>query len=251
MRLTVIIHTYNEEQAIASCIASAKLLSKDIVLVDMNSTDKTRSIARRAGARVTTFPFSRYVEPARSYGIKKAAGADWVFILDADEHITKALAQEIPRTLATTPHSHFRIKRKNIFGRRAWLAHGGWWPDTQIRLIHTADFVSWPTRIHSTPEIRGSMGFMQSPMLHFFHNELSGMVQKTAIYEAIEATLLYEAKRPVATKTFMRKYVGELYRRLFQHMGFLDGSYGVIESIYQAYSKTITWLLLYEKRLRV
>lgn len=251
MRIAVIIHTYNEERAIASCIASAKMLTKDIVVVDMHSTDNTRSIAKRSGARVATFPFSHYVEPARTFGIKQAEDADWVFILDADEHITKALAQEIQSTLPSTSYSHFRIKRKNIFGQRAWLAHGGWWPDAQIRLIHTADFISWPTRIHSTPEIHGSCGSMQSPMLHFFHNDLSGMVKKTAVYEAIEANMLFEAKRPVTTSTFIRKYLGELYRRLLKRAGFLDGPYGFIESIYQAYSKTITWLMLYEKRLRV
>ncbi|PJE63813.1 hypothetical protein COU89_01210 [Candidatus Roizmanbacteria bacterium CG10_big_fil_rev_8_21_14_0_10_45_7] len=251
MRITVIIHTYNEEHAIASCIASARMLTKDIVVVDMHSSDKTRSIAKRAGARVVTFPFSRYVEPARSFGIEKTERADWVFILDADEHITKALAQEVQRTLPTTPHSYFRIKRKNIFGQRAWLAHGGWWPDAQIRLIRKTDFIDWPQRIHSTPKIKGSMGTLRNSLLHFFHTDLSGMVKKTVVYEAIEAALLYEARRSVSTTTFMRKYVGELYRRLFKTAGFLDGPYGVIESIYQAYSKTITWLMLYEKRLRV
>ena len=95
------------------------------------------------------------------------------------------------------------------------------------------------------------MGTLRNSLLHFFHTDLSGMVKKTVVYEAIEAALLYEARRSVSTTTFMRKYVGELYRRLFKTAGFLDGPYGVIESIYQAYSKTITWLMLYEKRLRV
>ena len=75
------------------------------------------------------------------------------------------------------------------------------------------------------------------------------MVDKTAVYESIEADLLHKANRPVTTATFFKKYFGELFRRLIRHTGFLDGPYGIIESIYQAYSKTVTWLLLYELSL--
>ena len=41
--------------------------------------------------------------------------------------------------------------------------------------------------------------------------------------------------------------LAEFYRRLIKGLGFMDGAYGVIESIYQAFSKTITYLFLYEK----
>jgi hypothetical protein len=73
------------------------------------------------------------------------------------------------------------------------------------------------------------------------------MAYKTTIYENIEANLLFSAKRKVNTSLFFRKYFGELYRRLIKNMGFKDGTYGIIESLYQAFSKTITYLFLYEK----
>jgi hypothetical protein len=72
-------------------------------------------------------------------------------------------------------------------------------------------------------------------------------LEKTAVYEDIESRLLLDAKREVTTPIFFRKFFGELYRRLLKKAGFMDGSYGIIESFYQAYSKTITYLMLYEK----
>ena len=92
------------------------------------------------------------------------------------------------------------------------------------------------------------MGYLTNPFIHYFHGDLQSMVDKTAIYENIESQLLYDAGRLAETKTFFRKFFGELFRRLILKQGYLDGTIGVIESIYQAYSKTITYLYVYEKK---
>lgn len=245
--LTVVINTYNEETNIGPCIESAQLLTTDIVVIDMHSTDTTATRAKDQGAQIHTFPFSHYVEPARAFAIEQAQG-DWVFILDADERMTPQLAEEIQNTLSHNTHTYYKIPRKNIFGKKKWLKHGGWWPDHQMRLIQKKAFRRWPQEIHSTPEIEGEMGYLQEPFLHYFHGDFHRMVEKTMIFEDIEAGLLYNAGRKVSTGTFFRKFGGELYRRLIKHRGFLDGNVGIIEAMYQAFSKTITYLYLYEKK---
>lgn len=248
--ITVIINSYNNEDHIADCITSASLLGEQVVVVDMESHDQTAEIARRLGAQVHTFPPSRYVEPARMFGIGKAT-TEWVFILDTDERITTTLAAEIKDVLTRTsnkPPTHFKVPRKNMFAENTWLKHGGWWPDHQVRLIKKDSLSDWPARIHSTPEISGSSSTLKSPLIHYFHTDITGMVKKTIIFEDIESDLLCKAGRKVSVSTFFRKYFGELLRRLISKQGFRDGTYGWLESIYQAYSKTITWLYVYEKK---
>lgn len=250
--ITVIIHTFNESPNIEDCIDSAYNLTKQIVVIDMESKDNTRNLARNKGVDVKTFPFSFYVEPARKFGIEQVT-TEWVLILDADERITMPLSEEIHTIIDNFNNSkdkttYYRIPRKNIFARKKWLKHGGWWPDYQIRLINKNYFRNWSSRIHSTPEIEGKQGYLKNPLLHYFHGDLEKMVEKTVIYENIESQLLFEAKRSVSTLTFFRKFTGELYRRMFKKQGFLDGPVGIIESIYQAFSKTITYLYLYEKK---
>jgi len=252
MSITVIIHTHNEEHNIKDCIEAAKLLTSEILVVDMESTDKTAEIARSQNVTVKTTLFSHYVEPARAFGIKHAS-TEWVFIIDADERMTKKLAAEVKYAIDFDPaspyfHSYFRIPRKNIFGKKVWLRHGGWWPDCQIRLLNKNYFKEWPKEIHSTPRIDGIEGHLKEPLLHYFHGDLEKMVEKTIIFEDIESDLLFKAGRPVHKNTFFRKFFGELYRRLIKQKGFLDGPVGIIESIYQAFSKTITYLYLYEKK---
>lgn len=268
-KITVIINAYNEEKNLSDCIKSAKLLTDDVILIDTGSTDNTVAIAKKLGVTIYDFPRSFYVEPSRKFGIEKAKG-DWLFILDADERITEGLAREIHETLdsrrdcrasytsarndTTLPRlrgagniTYFKIPRKNIFAGKKWLRYGGWYPDHQIRLIKKEAFVNWPKQIHSTPEIKGEMGYLKEPFLHLFHPNLDNMVSKTIIFEDIESDLLFKAGIVPKTRTFFRKFLGELNRRMILKMGFMDGTIGVIEAVYQAYSKTITYLFLYEK----
>jgi len=247
--VSILIQTHNEEQNIKACITSAKLLSNSVVVVDMESTDKTQEIAKNNEVIVISFPFSSYVEPGRAFGIQQIK-SDWVFILDADERITQALADEIKKTISQTEYTYFKVPRKNMFGGKKWLQHGGWWPDEQIRLIKLSAFESWPTQIHSTPNIKGEIGHLSAPFEHHFHGNVETMVQKTLVFENIESDLLFAANKSVSTSLFFRKFFGELWRRFFRKEGFLDGTVGIIESVYQAYSKTITYLLLYEKKNR-
>lgn len=248
--ITVVINTYNEEHNIEECIASTRLVADSVIVIDMESTDKTVSLAKKAGARVHTFPFSSYVEPARNFGMQKAQGSDWVFILDADERITPQLSREIRKVIEFDEHTYFKVPRKEMFARKVWLKHGGWWPNHQTRLIKYSAFVSWPTRIHGTPTIKGTLGYLTEPLLHYSKNDYASIVEKTIVFEDIESDLLYKAGRPVSTPTFFRKFAGELYRRLVKGRGYLDGGIGIIESVYQAFSKTITYLYLYEKKTR-
>jgi len=266
--ITVLIYTRNEEKNIVDCIKSAKLLTANVILIDMESQDKTIELAKELGITIHNFPYSYYVEPARKFGIEMAK-TDWVLILDADERITQELAKEINKVIFShsglsridsgvvpietgLPRmtSYYKISRKNIFAGKQWLKHGGWWPDQQIRLINKQYFVDWPSQIHSTPKIKGNCGFLQQPLLHLFHGDLETMVDKTINFENIESDLLFKANKPVTIITFFRKFFGELFRRLIVKKGFLDGIIGIMESIYQAYSKTITYLLLYEKKNR-
>jgi glycosyltransferase involved in cell wall biosynthesis len=268
--ISVVIYTRNEEKNIKECIESAKRLTKNILVVDMESNDKTIEIAKNEGVNIISFPYSFYVEPAREFGIQKIK-TDWVFILDADERITDQLVEEIKakipvssqspgapingvrrtrNTVSSVNFTHYRIPRKNIFGKIKWLKHGGWWSDYQIRLINKKYFKAWPKEIHSMPVIEGEGGYLKNPLSHYFHGDIEQMVKKTIIFENIESNLLYKANKNVSTTTFFRKSLGELFRRMIKGKGFLDGTIGIIESIYQAFSKTITYIFLYEKKNR-
>jgi glycosyltransferase involved in cell wall biosynthesis len=245
--ISVVIYSYNSENDIEDCITSAKLLSDNCTMIDFESTDDTVARAKKMGVSIHSIPHSNYVEPARNQGIK-TADTDWVFILDADERITPELAEEVKKAIASTEYTYYRISRKEYFAKKIWLKHGGWWPNTQVRLIKKSAFKEWPAQIHSFPKIEGEEGQLKNAFLHYSKNDYEQIVKKTINFEDIESELLFKADKPVNTLTFFRKFLGELYRRMFKANGYKDGTIGVIESIYQAFSKTITYLYLYEKK---
>lgn len=244
--LTVLIITFNEENNIRDCIESARLLTDEIIHIDTSSTDKTVKIASVCGIKSYTVPHLGIVEPIRNAAIKKVK-TDWFFLLDADERITTALKADIESKIQNTTATHFQMPRKNIFAKKKWLRYGGWYPDIVTRLIKTDSFKSWPSEIHSRPIIVGDKGVLDEALIHFFHSDITEMVQKTINYEQKVAQLLFEAKRSVKIFTFFRKFLAEFLRRYIQKLGILDGKFGLLESIYQAYSQTITWLFLWEK----
>lgn len=224
--VTAVIYTSKDDPNINDCVKSVQLLTGNYILV---------------------YPDSAFVETVRESGINQAK-TDWVLILDADERMTKELAGEIISAIRNPQFSNYQVPRKNIFGKTKWLKHGGWWPDYQTRLINRKYFIDWPKRIHSAPEVKGESANLENPIIHYFHGDIGNMVRKTVVFEEIESELLFKAGKDSGTAIFFRKFFAELWRRLAKELGFLDGPVGIIESVYQAFSKTITYLFLYEKK---
>ncbi len=84
MRVSVIIPTYNEAQAIGRVLADLpRDLATEVIVVDSNSNDGTPNIAAKMGARVVT-------EPRRGYGracltgLANTRSPDVVVFLDGD-----------------------------------------------------------------------------------------------------------------------------------------------------------------------
>jgi len=245
-KISVNIIARNEEKKIADCLISARLLADEIVLLDMESTDKTVKIGQKYADKIYSHPQVGYVEPARKFGIKKCRG-DWIFILDADERITPKLALEIKEKIENVGSNvgAFAIPRKN-FNFGVWLRHGGWWPDYQVRLIRKNSFIDWPKAIHSFPTIRGKTEKLKNPFNHLAINSIEEMVERTIRYSQKEANLLAQTGKKVNVITFLRKMAGEFYRRGIKKRGFLDGPVGVIQVIYQTFSVFITYARVWE-----
>ena len=91
--LTCYIRTLNEAARIGAVIHQVKNLGAEIIVIDSNSTDATRQIAKDAGATVIVKNWAGQGLQKR-YG-EEAASHDWVLDLDADEIISQELLEQI------------------------------------------------------------------------------------------------------------------------------------------------------------
>jgi GT2 family glycosyltransferase/tetratricopeptide (TPR) repeat protein len=76
----------NEEANLPACLESAADLVDEIVIVDTGSTDRTKEVAARFGARVFDFPWCDDFAAARNESLAHASG-EWIFWLDADDRL--------------------------------------------------------------------------------------------------------------------------------------------------------------------
>lgn len=57
----------NEEQTLARCLDSVKDIADEIVIVDTGSSDRTKEIAEKRGARVIDFEWTHDFSAARNF----------------------------------------------------------------------------------------------------------------------------------------------------------------------------------------
>lgn len=116
--ISAVVYSLNEADLLEACLD--RLAGFDeIVVCDMQSTDATREVAGRFGARVVEVPRARVVEQVRQLGID-AARSEWVLFVDADEHLPADFATELRGVIRTRPEVvAWRIGYVNVaFGRR-------------------------------------------------------------------------------------------------------------------------------------
>lgn len=134
--IAAIILTKNEEIHLERCISSLQNICDDIVVIDSHSTDKTRDIAKKHGARVFEHDWTNYATQFNWGLYHTGITADWIWRIDADEyldgHIGIAVKEAITQCNNDVNGIYVR-KRINFMGRS--LQHGGWYPSYHLKVF--------------------------------------------------------------------------------------------------------------------
>jgi glycosyltransferase involved in cell wall biosynthesis len=137
-QLSVVFLTYNEEFNLPFALKSINPLNVDIYVIDSGSLDRTKEIARNAGAHVHEHAFENY-ERQLNWALENLPiTTPWIMRLDADEWLSVELVNEIKAVLPTLPGdvTGLEINRKVYFWGR-WIRHGGFYPSWLLRVWRT------------------------------------------------------------------------------------------------------------------
>lgn len=247
-KISAVINTYNEEKNIKECITSLSW-ADEIIIVDMHSTDKTATIARKQGAIVYVHEKKDYVEPARNFALKKATN-DWVFVLDADERVPKTLVNKIKTVIENNKITHVLIPRKNIILGK-WIKHCAEWPNHQTRLFKKSLTV-WTDLIHSQPIVSGKEYRLpaneQFAILHFYYSRIDEFLSTINIYSTEHANRLQ--KEGVTTTSIFNIIKTPIFiflHRYIRAKGFKDGEIGFIHSVLMSFYYFLVYAKLWQK----
>jgi len=245
--ISVVVNTRNEEDILPRTIKSIKDLADEIVVVDMESSDKTVEVAKKLGAKVFTHEPLEYVEPARNFGISKAS-SDWILILDPDEEISETLSKKIKEVIKIDEVDYYRIPRKNIvFGK--WLQYSRWWPDYNIRLFKKGA-VSWNEIIHSVPLTQGIGKDIEDKenlaIIHHHYSSIDEYLSRMNRYTSQQSKIKLSENYKFSWKDLINKPAEEFLSRYFFGQGYKDGVHGLALSVFQGFSEFILYLKIWQ-----
>lgn len=242
--ITVIIPTKDDDDVIADAIRSTHGFADEVIVVDANQDNKTALVANKLGAKVIKHIFKNFSDQ-RNFGMDHAL-TPWVLYLDSDERLTDEFKKEVMQKVEfyneDSNIAGFFIHRKTYFYGQDWN-----FTDKVQRLFYRKKFVEWSGTVHETPKVKGDFSEIKSPILHFTHRNLSQMVRKTNEWSEFEARLrLNSSHPPLVAWRFFRVMATAFIDSYIKNKGYKNGTYGLIEGIYQAFSIFITYAKLWE-----
>lgn len=244
--ISAIVHTYNEEKNIDRCLTSLSFVD-EIIVVDMGSTDNTLKRAENYKTTIFKHPYTRFVEPARNFGISKAK-QEWILVVDADEEIPISLSHLLKDLASKGEYQYYRLPRKNILLNK-WIQHTGWWPDFQIRFFKK-NYVKWVKQIHGIPETIGKGFDMEAieanAITHYNYQSIEQFISRLNKYTSVTAEEYFLKNIRSTQKDLFLFPTKEFVKRFFVQEGFKDGIHGLALSFLQSFYELVVMLKLWE-----
>ena len=227
-KISVVINTYNAEEHLQRVLESVQGFD-EVVVCDMESTDRTVEIAREKGCKVVTFPKADHksAEPARTFAIQSAS-SPWVLVVDADELVTTALRDALYGHIAQENCAKgLYIPRLNRFMNKTMLCA---YPDYQLRFF-VREGTEWPPYVHTFPKVDGPLAYLpkerkELAFIHLANDSIRTILEKDNRYSDNDVQKK-AGKKYGAAALFYRPF-WRFFKCYVMEGGWRDGIHGLI-----------------------
>ncbi|MBI3558879.1 glycosyltransferase family 2 protein [Candidatus Gottesmanbacteria bacterium] len=243
MKLTVILFVFwpGEENYIEACLKSVFWVD-EIVVIDNGASPKTLEIVKKYTNKIYKSVSDNFAD-RHNLGKEQASG-DWILYIDADERVSRKLAEEIKKI--DISFSAYELRRVNYFLGKE-VKHGDRIPDFVARLFRKDKLLEWTGEIHESSKVNGKIGQLDAPLYHLTHRNIFSMMEKTINFSEHEAQLRFKANHPsVVWWRLIRVFLGEFYLRIIKYQGWRGGTENWIDGIFQSFSLFIVYARLWE-----
>lgn len=248
-RISAVVNTRNEENNIKNCLETLRWCD-EIVIVDMESEDRTVDIAREFTNTIYTVDKTGYVETARQFAVDQATG-DWILILDADEMIPYELAETLRRLADEDCVDIVEISSMHyIMG--AFIEYCGW-GYTPIPRFFKKGKINFSSIIHKgIHKIENSTvvrlkNSNEVCVQHFAYRDSRHFVEKLNRYTSIEAQHLYDKQEIFSYYRLLKSSFKEFISRYLIGRGYKEGVRGFSLSFMMGVYSALTYIKLWEQ----
>jgi glycosyltransferase involved in cell wall biosynthesis len=230
--LTVTVVTWNEEERLRPCLESVAW-ADEVLVVDSESTDKTREVAQEFTERIWVRPWPGFAAQ-KNFALEQAT-SPWIFSLDADERVTGELRHEIEQVIRSDGAADgYSMPRKNFFWG-AWVRHGRLYPDRQLRLFRRGRGRFLDHTVHESVSVDGPVGRLTCPLIHESYRSLEEFVLRSNRYSTLAAAEWLRRGRRVGMGDLLLRPLWRFLSMYALHRGFLDGWRGLLLAVLYAH----------------
>lgn len=248
--ITVVILTHNNQSSIGRLIRSLHWCD-EVLVIDDQSADRTRAIAKKLGAKVFIRPLKDNFAAQRNFGLAQVT-TDWAFFVDTDEIVSPALAGEIKSIITTSTYSAYSLRRIDFFwGKKLLFGETGHL--NLLRLARTNAGL-WRRPVHEVWQVKPPLGELKTSLYHYPHPDLAGFITKINYYTDIEARYRRRyptGPDPVDLQGLALLFIpaGKFMYNYFFKLGILDGLPGLVMALMMSLHSLLVRLKVYEKSL--
>jgi glycosyltransferase involved in cell wall biosynthesis len=230
-QISVCIVCRNEADRLGPCLDSVSW-AKEVIVMDLSSTDNSAALAKEYGARVITRAPAVVVELVRNE-IAAAAGGEWILALDPDERVTPGLAQELQRIAQRTDVDAVVIPRMNYD-----LGYPPSNPlqryEPQIRMYRRRR-VQWPVVPNGLPDVPADRLYRlpqrdELVLIHDRSRNIPEVLERVIRYAPAQAQSMIDRGEVFTASAMIRTLGGKIYKQFFIGQAFKDGVPGFLRA---------------------
>lgn len=242
MKLSALVVVHNEQERLAACLEKLSFADEIVVVLD-KCTDDSKTIALGFTDRLVegSWPLEG---KRRNEGIAFCRG-EWIVEIDADEHVTPALAEELRGLARGSPFDYHLIPVDNWVGarlvRRGWGASFG--KSAYIGLFRRGAKIWGHQRVHPQLTLTGRPGpALENRLQHYVDRNFSDMIQRFDRYSTARAQDLRESGDIGSAFHNVRRIFSRFWRCYVSRGGWREGGHGFIIALFAAIYPLMSYL---------
>jgi len=240
-KLTALVVAHNEEAHLPECLARLGFADQLVVVLD-RCTDKSRDIAKAAGAKLLEGAWP--LEGQRRNAGIAASDGPWILEVDADERVPPALADEVLAAIEDAEPGYFLISFDNYIGQRlvrhGWGAYNG--ASAGPRLFTKGAKIWGDQLVHPRIVLQGQRRRLKTPIDHYVDRDISDLIARFDRYTRARAMDLSASGDLGTLPGNIRRIFSRFWKSYVTRRGYREGLYGILLALFSAAYPLVSYI---------